>query len=72
MLDKDENNYEALVGMGKVHEKMNDLDSSIEYMERASHLVERNGNSLFYLGTLHLRNKNLDKAVQLFEEVLSL
>jgi hypothetical protein len=29
VLEKDSNNYEALVGMGKVHEKLNELDLSI-------------------------------------------
>jgi hypothetical protein len=60
VLESDPDNYEALVGMGKVHEKRNELTLSIEYIERASKLVGPNINSLFYQGTLHMRNKSLD------------
>ena len=53
--------------MGKLHEKINDLDAAIRYIESASQIVGNTINSLFYLGTLHIRNKNMNKALELFE-----
>ena len=67
VLEKDPHNYEALVGMGKVHEKLNELDLSIQYIEQASQLVGKTTSSLFYLGNLHMRNKNLPEALSLFQ-----
>ena len=35
ILEREPENHEALIGMGKLHEKINDLDSAIKYIESA-------------------------------------
>ena len=40
------------------------------FLGRRASLVGPSSNSLFYLGTLNMRNKSLDKGILLFQEVL--
>ncbi len=58
-ISMDPNNYNALVGLAKAYEKKNDIDLAIKFAEQASLKPNANLNSVYYLGMLFLKKKEM-------------
>lgn len=69
--EKDNHDYDALIGLSQVYEKTGNLEHAIEYAQIAARLQEAPVNCLFFLGTLYYKTKDLKKAEDLFRKVLS-
>lgn len=65
-------NYNALIGLAKVHEKKNEVDLAIQYAEEAMKLNNTNLNAIYYLGMLQMKKKDMKKATDIFQKVLSI
>lgn len=58
-LEIDQNNYDALIGLGKAYEKKNDFDKAIQFTNMAITQPNSNINSQYFLGMLYLKKKDL-------------
>ena len=63
----DENLPDALVALGRVHEKKNEIDQAIECYEKAMKLPVTNINAYHFLGIIYEKKKDYKKAIQLFK-----
>lgn len=59
-LEIDNNSYQALICLGKLYDKRNDLDKSISFVESAVQHTDHNLNAVYYLGTLYFKKKLFD------------
>jgi tetratricopeptide (TPR) repeat protein len=70
-LEKDENNYKALFGLGKAYYFMDDKDNSIKYFEKVLELNPKDVDALEYLGDIYYE-KDYEKAINYFKKALEL
>jgi uncharacterized protein HemY len=51
-----------LIGFAKCHEKKNEIEKAIEFAQKACEVDTENQNSIYYLGMLYMKQKNIKKA----------
>ena len=62
-VELDENLPDALVALGRVYEKKNEIDLAIECYEKAINQPVTNINAYFYLGVIHEKKKDYKKSI---------
>ncbi len=62
-LDIDENIADALVGMGKIHEKRGRIDDAVFCYEKALKQPITNINAYYLLGVIHEKRKDYKKSI---------
>jgi len=65
-LEIQETNYDCLIGLSKAYERKNELDKAIQLAHLAIEQPNSNINSVFYLGMLYLKKKDVKNASEQF------
>ncbi|MHC4092017.1 MAG: tetratricopeptide repeat protein [Planctomycetota bacterium] len=71
-LDENPKSFAATLAMGRVHQKMGDLDQAASYYDQAVKLDPKQPTAHLRAGGTHLRLQNVDRAKASFESVLAL
>jgi tetratricopeptide (TPR) repeat protein len=67
----DENMPVALVALGRVYEKKNEIELAIECYEKVTKQPMTNFNAHFYLGVIYEKKKEYKKSITLFKQCLN-
>ena len=54
---------DALVSMGRIHEKKNEIEDAMKCYERALKQPEPNINAFYHLGVIHEKKKDYKKSI---------
>ncbi|AEF96611.1 tetratricopeptide repeat protein [Methanotorris igneus] len=71
VLEKDENNYKALFGLGEAYYNLNNEENAIKYFEKILKLNPNDVEALEYLGDIYYE-KDYEKAINYYKKALEL
>jgi tetratricopeptide (TPR) repeat protein len=71
VIDRDKDDYIALLGLGQVHERKQEYEEALDYLQKAMLQPKHDVNCIFFLGTVYAKVKDFKNALEKFREVLS-
>jgi len=68
VLDKDKENFEAMIVLGRTYEKINDEKNAKKtYKKAVDNPNCKNANAFFYLGIMHEKSREYDSGISMLK-----